>query len=290
MKNKKKFFNFLILGSNGLLGKKISEILKQKNQSLLKIARSKSDFNIDLNNHKKLNNFLKKYKFKYVINCAAIINLNLCEKNKILATKTNYTLPKFLANISNKLNFKVIHISTDHVYCSKKNVLNSETDKIKAINFYAHTKIIAEKAVKIAKKYLIIRTNFVGKKNLKNPSFTDWVYFSSKNKKKVKLFDNMFTSTLDVNSCAKYIIKLALSNSRGIYNLGSKNQISKKDFALKFIEKLDLTLKYDSVTSNIYKVKRSNNLGLNIKKIEKKLNEKMPTVNKVINNLVKDYK
>ena len=59
---------------------------------------------------------------------------------------------------------------------------------------------------------------------------------------------------------------------------------------MKFIEKLDLTLRYDSVTSNIYKVKRSNNLGLNIKKIEKKLNEKMPTVNKVINNLVKDYK
>ena len=80
----------------------------------------------------------------------------------------------------------------------------------------------------------------------------------------------MFTSTLDVSSCAKYIIKLALNNSRGIYNLGSKNQISKKDFALKFIEKLDLTLRYASVTSNIYKVKRSNNLGLNIKKIEKK--------------------
>ena len=81
----------MILGSNGLLGKKISEILKQKNQSLLKIARSKSDFNIDLNDHKKLNNFLKKYKFKYVINCAAIVNLNLCEKNKFLLQNKLYS-------------------------------------------------------------------------------------------------------------------------------------------------------------------------------------------------------
>ena len=100
----------------------------------------------------------------------------------------------------------------------------------------------------------------------------------------------MFTSTIDIQSCAKYIILLSLSNSIGIFNLGSKGQISKEEFALKFAKKLGLTLNYESVSSNVFKVKRGKNLGMNVNKIEKKLKIKMPTINKVINTLSKYYK
>ena len=38
----------------------------------------------------------------------------------------------------------------------------------------------------------------------------------------------MYTSTIDVKSCAKIIIDLALLKSKGIYNLGARNMMSKK--------------------------------------------------------------
>lgn len=290
MKFLKKNFDFLILGSNGNLAKEIIKVLKSKKFTFFKIAKINSDYNIDLNNHRKLEKIFKNHRFKYVINCAAITNFEYCEKNKLVSSKINYLLPKFLGIISNHYNFKIIHISTDHVYFSKKNILNSEKSKIKAVNFYTNTKIKAEKAIKFSKKYLIIRTNFLGRSSYQKTSFVDWVYLSIMKKKKIKLFYDMFTSTIDIESCAKFILQLTCVNSRGIYNLGCKGQISKKDFAIKFAKKLGLTLNYEGVSSNISKITRGNNLGMNVKKIEKKLNLNMPTINKVINNLVKYYK
>ena len=286
----KRNYDFLILGSNGNLEKEIIKILKKKKFTFFKIAKKKSNYNINLNNHKKLENIFKNLKFKYVINCAALINLEKCEKNKISSSKINYLFPKFLAKISNNYKFKLIHISTDHVYFSKNKILHSENSKTKAVNHYAKTKIQAEKILKKSKKYIIIRTNFVGRSGFQKPSFVDWIYLSIKKKKKIKLFYDMFTSTIDIESCARYILLLSLSNSIGIFNLGSRGQISKEKFALKFTKKLGLTLNYESVSTNIFNINRGKNLGMNVNKIEKKLKIKMPTINKVISNLVKYYK
>ena len=40
----------------------------------------------------------------------------------------------------------------------------------------------------------------------------------------------MYISTLDVETCAKIIIDLSLIQSRGIYNVGTKDMVSKKKF------------------------------------------------------------
>ena len=180
----KRNYDFLILGSNGNLAKEIIKILKKKKFTFFKIAKKNSNYNIDLNNHKKLENIFKNLKFKYVINCAALINLEKCEKNKISSSKINYLFPKFLAKVSNNYKFKLIHISTDHVYFSKNKILHSENSKTKAVNHYAKTKIQAEKILKKSKKYIIIRTNFVGRSSFQKPSFVDWIYLSIKKKKK----------------------------------------------------------------------------------------------------------
>lgn len=284
-----KKIDFLIIGSNGFLGSQITKLLKKNHHSFFTVARNKSDFNLDLVHYKKLKKIFDKIKFNYVINCAAKVDLVFCEKNKMQARKINYEIPKFLTKLSNYYDFKLIQISTDHVYYSKKKKYNSEKSKIKSINYYSKTKIDAENEVKSANKYIIIRTNFTGKKDKKNPTFVDWVFNAAKNKKEILLFNNMFTSTIDIGSCAKYIVKLTLANSKGIYNLGAKNQISKKDFALRFMKQLGINLKYKSVKSNIYNIKRGEYLGMNVKKIENKLNVKMPSINKVINNLKKDF-
>ena len=52
----------------------------------------------------------------------------------------------------------------------------------------------------------------------------------------------------------------------------------------------DLRIKYKEASSETLLVKRGKNLGLNVKKIEKKLGVKMPSSNQAIYNLVKEYK
>tara|TARA_B100000965_G_C19596578_1_gene760525 strand:- start:2523 stop:3374 length:852 start_codon:yes stop_codon:yes gene_type:complete len=279
-------FKFLIIGSNGLLGSNIVKILKKKKISYYTSARNHSDYNLDLKNFKNLKKLFLKNNYEIVVNCAAKVNINYCENNYSEAKKINSTFVNFLSNLSKKFHFKLVHISTDHVYKGKKFRLNNEEGKIYAINKYAKTKILAEKYVKNYKQNLIIRTNFTGKKK---DSFIDWLIKNIKKNKKIKLFDDMYTSTIDVKNCAGLIIKLAMTNSNGIYNLGTSDMISKKEFAIKVSKILNKKIFYTTTSIDILKVPRGKNLGLNVKKIEKKLNLKMISSNKSIKNNLKEY-
>ena len=69
---------------------------------------------------------------------------------------------------------------------------------------------------------MIIRTNLLEEKS----AFIDWLMINIK--KNIQLFNDMYTSTIDVKSCAKIIVELTVLKSKGIYNVGSRNHISKK--------------------------------------------------------------
>ena len=100
----------------------------------------------------------------------------------------------------------------------------------------------------------------------------------------------MYTSNVDVKSCAKIIIDLALLQSKGIYNLGARNMISKKEFAIYLSKILKLKIYYKSISCDTLNVARGKNLGLNVKKIEQKLGYSMPTPKQSIKSLAEDYK
>lgn len=284
----KNTFKFLLLGSNGLLGNELKKILP-KNKTL-SLSKKDSDFNIDLRNFIKLENILKEYKFDNVINCAAITDLSSCETNKNNCNQINEKLPIFLDKLSSKYNFKLIHISTDQVYDSSTDKLNKETDKLGYYNHYSKTKLNAEKKLlKNLKKNLIIRTNFTGfKKNSLN--FLSWLHKSIKEKKTLNLFDDMFVSTLDVFTCADIIKRLINKKACGVYNVGTNEALSKKNFAIYFAKKMQMRLFYKSISLDRIKIKRPKYLGLNVNKVEKKIKIKMISPKKAINNLVKKIK
>ena len=64
----------------------------------------------------------------------------------------------------------------------------------------------------------------------------------------------MYTSTIDVKSCAKIIIDLALLKSKGIYNLGARNMMSKKNFAIHLSKVLNLKIIFKSVSSDMLNI------------------------------------
>ena len=66
--------------------------------------------------------------------------------------------------MSRRFKFKLIQISTDHIYRGKKSKLNSEKSKIFAINNYAKTKIISERYLVGFKKIFNNPNEFYWKK------------------------------------------------------------------------------------------------------------------------------
>ena len=138
--------NNLILG-DGLLG---SELKKQTNWDIA--SRKKS--NLDLNNLRLIEDLIINY--KCVVNCVA--NTNTYSDNKKTHFDINYRFPMNLSNICQKLNIKLVHISTEFVYANNIKSPNEDDLPLPAKNWYAYSKLLADEYISLTNKnHLICR-------------------------------------------------------------------------------------------------------------------------------------
>ena len=281
----------LVLGSSGYLGNQLYKNLKSIKKVKLfhnGLKRKK----IDLTKFNELKEFIIRKRPNLIINCSAMINIDACEINKKKSYKINVSAIKNIFLIKKKfnLNFFFFHFSTDQVYDKKNNSLNSESDKTYVNNEYSKQKLMAE-SVCANQEASIFRINFFGKSINKN-SFDAWVHYSFSSKKNFFLFTDQNFSPLRIKTiCA--IIKLLIIKKKfikGIFNLGSKNGMSKIQFAKIFAKK---TLIYNNYfipakTNLICKVKRSKNMLLNVRKFEKTFKIRLPKLIHEIKTEIKD--
>ena len=283
--------DYVILGSTGLLGKTLLRTAKDKNLDVLGLSRNTKKYKIDYFNIDKLLKVLEYLKPKIIINSVGLTDIDFCEKNPKIAEQIN-TLPlKYLSKFSKKNNIKLIQISTDHFFTGDQNRKHKENSKIKLLNSYAKTKFMAEKYTKHNKNHMIIRTNFTGYRNKKkNQTFIEWLLDNFK-KKSFHLFDDFYCSTIDVKSLSNIIFDLIDLDFKGTINIGSRDTFSKKEFATRIADilKLNKDLILDGSVKSL-KTKRAESLGLDVTKVERILNYKMPNLRKVCENLVKNKK
>jgi len=85
--------------------------------------------------------------FDVLINCAAMTDVDLCEKEREQAFRINAEAPKKLAEICRAKNAKLIHFSTDYVFDGEKSEPYREEDPAKPISVYGESKREGEKLV-----------------------------------------------------------------------------------------------------------------------------------------------
>ncbi len=204
----------LIIGSTGQLGQSLKSVFKK-----CKVFNKKE---INIENYHKTFKVLKKLKPKYVFNCAAYHNTIKCEfnSNKAFSVNTNAVLN--LSKISNILNFKLIHFSTDYVFDGKKNRPYVESDLENPINIYGLSKYYGEKLIKLySKNYLIIRlTSLYSEfpcRAKKGMNFIDKMIDLYTRKKNISVNDLRISPTY-VHDAAKQIKKIyKLINNQTIH-------------------------------------------------------------------------
>ena len=285
----------LILGSSGLLGKYLYNELKD-NKKINLIHTGLNSRKFDFTKKTQLENLINSIKPNLIINTIGLTNIERCEKQSKISKKTNFEIINNIFNLKNKkkLNFNLIHISTDQFYNGKKQKKNNENSKIFLMNNYCKHKRMSE-IICIRNNALVFRTNFFGKSLSKNKSFSDWVINAFQSKKKIYLFDDVYFNPLRINTIAKIfsiIVKKRLYSNKGIYNLGSKDGIFKNDFAIQVAKKMKI-FHNDYVNINInklLKVKRPLNMFMNVNKFEKKFNIKLPFIKREIINEIKNYR
>lgn len=293
-KNKK---NMLITGVSGLLGNNLAYFFKDK-YSVTGLYNSHAveiegiDINkCDLSDPDQTKVIISKYEPQIIIHCAALTDLDHCEKDKNTAKKVNvFATRNIVENIAKK-DVKFVYISTDAVYNGIKGNF-SEEDNISPKNFYGQSKYEGELESLKIRHSLILRTNFFGWNIQNKNSLGEWILKALKGKKPINGFKDAYFSSIYTMELARLIDIAIKKNITGIYNCGSINSCSKYDFCLRiadffgFDRGLVTSISIDDFNFN---TNRGKNLSLNVHKLQKHLDVKIKTIDGSIQSFYYDY-
>ena len=158
------------------------------------------------------------------------------------------------------------------------------------MNEYARTKYLAELLVLNNPNSLVIRTNIVGFRGGKNDTFVEWALNSLKSQESINVFEDYYTSSIDVHNFSRILYDLIKDKPSGIYNIASSEVFSKKDFIFSLADSFNLS-KSNCHPSKINNdgLKRATSLGLNTDKVENEVGYILPTLKEVTDSLKKSY-
>lgn len=143
-----------LIGCKGMLG---TEIARQLSENKMNFVGT--DIDVDITNPKALADFANGKKIEWIINCSAYTAVDKAETDIEFAKKLNEEGPWNIANLSNRIHAKMIHISTDYVFDGTGSSPYKEDMPLAPIGVYGKTKAAGEAAVaQIFNEYYIIRT------------------------------------------------------------------------------------------------------------------------------------
>ncbi|MBC8310978.1 MAG: SDR family oxidoreductase [Candidatus Marinimicrobia bacterium] len=289
----------LITGAEGQLGRVLQQRLGSS-FNLIPTAKSPSDIAIKKRNLRKMDitdfssveSCIKIENPDIIINCAAMTNVDACEKNHTLAHEVNVVGIQNIIKATNK-RVKIIQLSTDYVFEGKDGPY-SETDPTHPISYYGRSKLEAENVLRGAlHPYAIIRGSVLyGDPLNSKPNFFAWVYDSLSQNKKINVVTDQTSNPAWLPSLSDAIMKLILLNGEGVYHFGSDDCLNRYEFAVLiatvfgFNPELITPVTSDSMS---FVARRPTHSGLNTKKISEELDvTTLPTIEslKMIKNQI----
>jgi dTDP-4-dehydrorhamnose reductase len=281
----------LVLGSSGMLGSRLVPALKAKGRDVIPQTRSDTGrLPCDLSVDGQTFELLDYVKPAVAINLVGLTDVDRCEKQPQLAWESNVRVVESLAAACTRVGSHLIHISTDQVY---DGMSPAGEWQARPGNIYALTKYAGELAAK-CEGATVLRTNFFGACH--HPirrSLTDWLHQALISAAPIRVFDDVFFSPLNVGTLCDVLDNLIELKPAGIFNLGSRDGMSKADFAYAFarasglpVEKMTRCLVGEAALN----AWRPRDMRMDSTRIEAVLGHRMPRLLDEIEFAAEDYR
>ena len=227
-----------------------------------------------------------------IINLAALTNVDLCEREPHKAYLLNVATVTHVARAIREQaqHCHLIQISTDQVYDGRGP--HSESN-VTITNTYALSKIAAELAA-ASLPSTILRTTFFGRSRSDNrTSFSDWIVQSLRKGAPINVFDDILFTPLNIKTLASMIERLVSIRPVGLFNLGSREGMSKAAFAFALAEVMALPTSYItrtvSTASQALDAYRPKDMRMDSSLFERTMGLQLPTLIDQIHLLRSEY-
>lgn len=271
----------MITGSNGLLGQKLTDALRNRSDiQLIATAKGIDRYpfqegyiyeTLDITSSEDIERVLEKHGPDALIHTAAMTMVDDCEKDQAACDLMNVTAVKLLASACKSKHIHMVHVSTDFIFDGTHGPLTEE-EQPAPLSYYGWSKLKGEQAVmQLADSWTILRTVLVfGIVNdMSRSNVVLWVKKSLEAGKEINVVDDQFRTPTLAEDLAQGCILAALKEAKGIYNISGKDFMSIYDLALRVAVfwNLNTRLIHRASSANINQpAKRPPITGFNISK------------------------
>ena len=227
----------LILGSTGMLGHKLMQILSRRFDVIGTVRSSAIKFesnpilgglpllsDVNAENFDSITGAMASSRPDIVINCIGIIKQHSNAKDPLKSIAINSLFPHRLAQLCKATNAKMIHISTDCVFSGRKGNY-AENDYPDAEDLYGRTKLLGEVTYPDC---LTLRTSIIGREMESKLGLIEW--FISQRRKKIHGYAHAIYTGFTTQALADLIGNIieAHPDLQGLWHVSS-DPISKYD-------------------------------------------------------------
>jgi dTDP-4-dehydrorhamnose reductase len=245
----------LITGANGQLGNELKVISK----SFWGYEFIFTDIDkLNLTNLQQTEEFIKKTKPDWIINCAAYNLVDKAESEPEAAMLVNGTAIKNITDVIKGSECRFIHISSDYIYDGAANIPYNEYSVPNPASAYGRSKLAGEKFALNHQGSMIIRTSWLYSSFGNN--FVKTILKNAREKESLKVvFDQTGTPTYaaDLAGSIMHIVAGVIRNqfalNAGIYNYSNEGVCSWYDFAVEIVQEAGLKCKVLPILTKDYK-------------------------------------
>ncbi|MDR6560540.1 MULTISPECIES: NAD(P)-dependent oxidoreductase [unclassified Arcicella] len=254
----------LITGSNGLLGQKLVSLLaNHADIHLIATARGNNRLSftdgyeyqeMDITNAEQVAEVIERIQPNAIIHTAAMTNVDQCEFEKDLCWAMNVKAVEYLAEVCEKHNIYLCHLSTDFVFDGSAGPYSEEAQP-SPVSYYGWTKYAAEEVVRRSTcRWSIARTVLVYGivSDMSRSNIILWVKKSLEEGKSIKVVTDQFRTPTLAEDLAKGCWLMTDKEAEGIFHISGKDFLTPYEMAIKTADffQLDKSLISTANSSN----------------------------------------
>lgn len=242
----------LITGANGLLGQKI--IYRYKNDykfDLLATGRGecrildKSGFSyaeMDIGEIQDIQKVVSEFKPDYLINTAAMTNVDQCETDKEGCDLANVKAVENLVAVCEEFDIHLIHLSTDFIFDGKDGPYDEEATP-NPLSYYGESKLKAEKIIEASNlSWAILRTVLVIgiTEGMSRSNIVLWAKGALEKGQEINVVDDQFRTPTLAEDLADGCMLAVEHKAKGVFNISGKDFMSILDIVHAIADYWDL--------------------------------------------------
>jgi dTDP-4-dehydrorhamnose reductase len=221
-----------VIGGNGQLGADVVRTFEENDIETCALTHA----DIDLVDHECVWRTLRTVRPQFVVNTAAMHDVEACEREPEKAFAVNATGARNLALAAQDINATLLHVSTDYVFNGNKREAYQETDCAAPLNVYGNSKLAGECFVRATlAKHIVLRTSGLYGESpcraKRGGNFVELMLKLAKERGRVRVVDTEWVTPTSTREVARQMVVLVRSGAYGLFHATAEGSCSWYEFA-----------------------------------------------------------